>query len=165
MLFKEKLGPKICTIDEAVNIIKDSEKKVVFTNGCFDLIHLGHIEYLLKAKELGDMLIVGVNSDVSVKRLKGPTRPIMDQTQRYHIMAALSFVDIIIPFDEETPYNLIKMIKPDVLVKGSDYKPELIVGYDIVKENGGEIITIPTNLPPEIYSTTKILERVILTKK
>lgn len=165
MLYKEKLGPKICNIDEVVNILKDSKKKVVFTNGCFDLIHLGHIEYLLKAKELGDILIVGVNSDKSVTQLKGPNRPIMDQTHRYHMMAALSFVDIVIPFDDETPYNLIKKLKPDVLVKGSDYKPESVVGYDIVKDNGGETISICAGLPGSIYSTTKIIERILLTEK
>lgn len=165
MLYKEKLGPKICTIDEAVNILKDSKKKVIFTNGCFDIVHLGHIEYLLKAKELGDILIVGVNSDESIRGLKGSKRPIMPEEHRYHNLAAYSFVDIVVPFSEETPLNLIKIILPDVLVKGSDYNPEDIVGYDIVKGYGGEVVTVSTDLSPEIYSTTKIIERVLLTEK
>lgn len=131
--------------------------KIVFTNGCFDILHLGHIEYLAKAKELGHILIVGLNSDKSVRDLKGDSRPINNQSARATILAALSFIDIVIVFDEETPEKLIKMIKPDVLVKGGDYNPENIIGYDIVKEYGGDVITIHMT---DGYSTTNIIKEL-----
>ncbi len=134
------------------------QKKIVFTNGCFDLLHLGHINYLSKAKDLGDVLIVGVNTDRSVKMLdKGENRPVTDENARATIVAALHFVDAVVMFDEETPYELIKTVQPDVLVKGSDYRTEDIVGYDIVKKKGGEVVTI--NFLPG-YSTTSILEKI-----
>ncbi len=134
------------------------QKKIVFTNGCFDLLHLGHINYLSKAKDLGDVLIVGVNTDRSVKMLdKGENRPVTDENARATIVAALHFVDAVVLFDEETPYELIKTVQPDVLVKGSDYRTEDIVGYDIVKKKGGEVVTI--NFLPG-YSTTSILEKI-----
>ncbi len=133
------------------------EKKIVFTNGCFDILHLGHIDYLSKAKDLGNILIVGVNSDDSVRRIKGKNRPITDETSRSTIIASLHFVDAVVLFDEDTPYELIKLVQPDVLVKGSDYKPEEIVGYDIVTAKGGEIITVDF-LPG--YSTTAIEKRI-----
>ncbi len=134
------------------------QKKIVFTNGCFDLLHLGHINYLSRAKDLGDILIVGVNSDRSVKILgKGENRPITDENARATIIAALHFVDAVVLFDEETPYELIKAVQPDVLVKGSDYRPEDIVGYDIVKQKGGDVVTI-SFLPG--YSTTSIVEKI-----
>jgi len=135
-----------------------SGKKVVFTNGVFDLLHLGHVDYLGKAKNYGDILIVGVNSDVSAKRLeKGTNRPITDEKSRSTIIAAMQFVDAVILFDEDTPLQLIKNIQPDVLVKGSDYKPEDIVGYDVVMAKGGSIKTIEF-LPG--YSTTVIEKRI-----
>ncbi len=134
------------------------QKKIVFTNGCFDLLHRGHIDYLSKAKDLGDILIVGVNTDRSVKMLgKGSSRPITDENARAIIVAALHFVDAVVLFDEETPEVLIKTVQPDVLVKGSDYRPEDIVGYDIVKKKGGEIISIDF-LPG--YSTTGIVKKI-----
>jgi len=134
------------------------QKRIVFTNGCFDLLHRGHIDYLSKAKDLGDILIVGVNTDRSVKMLgKGSSRPITDENARAIIVAALHFVDAVVLFDEEIPEVLIKTVQPDVLVKGSDYRPEDIVGYDIVKEKGGEIITIDF-LPG--YSTTGIVKKI-----
>ncbi len=133
------------------------EKKIVFTNGCFDILHLGHIDYLSKAKDLGNILIVGVNSDDSVRRIKGKNRPITDETSRSTIIASLHFVDAVVLFDEDTPCELIKFVQPDVLVKGSDYKPEEIVGYDIVTAKGGEIITVDF-LPG--YSTTAIEKRI-----
>ena len=121
---------------------KSRNQKIVFTNGCFDILHRGHIEYLAKAAELGDVLIIGLNSDSSVKLLKGPGRPIQDEQSRALILASLQFVSKVILFEEETPYNLIKEVQPDVLVKGGDYKPAEIVGYDILQETGGQVITV-----------------------
>jgi rfaE bifunctional protein nucleotidyltransferase chain/domain len=118
------------------------EFKIVFTNGCFDVIHRGHIEYLAKARDLGDILVVGLNTDDSVKKLKGDGRPIQDQESRSLILASLSFVSHVILFEEDTPYELIKKIQPDILIKGGDYKPEEIVGYDIVKKKGGTVKVI-----------------------
>ncbi len=117
-------------------------KKVVFTNGCFDLLHRGHVDYLAKAADCGNKLIIGVNTDASVSTLKGPNRPIQDQQSRLQILASLQCVDAVILFDEQTPCNLIKTIEPDVLVKGSDYEPKNIVGYDVVTAKGGEVKTI-----------------------
>lgn len=131
-------------------------KKIVFTNGCFDILHLGHIDYLSKAADLGDILIVGMNTDASVKRLKGESRPLQDETSRSITLAALGFVNAVVLFDEDTPLELIRLIAPDILVKGADYKPENIVGYDIVKAKGGEIVTIPF---VEGYSTTSVENR------
>jgi len=134
------------------------DKKIVFTNGVFDLLHLGHIDYLSKAKDEGDILIVGVNTDDSTRRLdKGKNRPITDQHSRSIILASLLFVDAVVLFDEDTPYELIKQIQPNVLVKGSDYKAEDIVGYDIVNAKAGKIVTIDFW---EGYSTTAIEERI-----
>jgi len=134
------------------------EKKIVFTNGVFDLLHLGHIDYLSKAKDLGNFLVVGVNSDASAKRLgKGENRPIKDEVSRTTIMAALRFVDMVIIFDEDTPYEIIKLVQPDILVKGADYKPEEIVGYDVVTAKGGSVVTIDF-LPG--YSTTAIEKKI-----
>lgn len=132
-------------------------KKVVFTNGCFDILHLGHIDYLSKARELGDVLIIGLNTDKSVRDIKGSSRPITDEQSRATILASLTFVDAIILFGEETPYDLINSVQPDVLVKGSDYKAENIVGYDIVMAKGGEVKTIDF-LPG--YSTSAIEDRI-----
>jgi rfaE bifunctional protein nucleotidyltransferase chain/domain len=132
-------------------------KTIVFTNGCFDILHRGHIEYLAKAKDLGDFLIVGLNTDTSVRRIKGNGRPIMDEQSRALVMAALHFVDAITFFDEDTPYELIKMVKPDVLVKGGDYTEETIVGADIVKNHGGRIVTI--DIVPG-FSTTAIINKL-----
>jgi len=132
-------------------------KKIVFTNGCFDIMHLGHIDYLSKAADLGDVLIIGMNSDKSVHCIKGHDRPINNEEGRARVLAALGFTSCVVLFDEETPYELIKFIRPDVLVKGSDYKPEDIVGFDIVKENGGEIVTIDF---VEGYSTSSIIEKI-----
>ncbi|MEE4178215.1 MAG: adenylyltransferase/cytidyltransferase family protein, partial [Bacteroides sp.] len=116
-------------------------KKVVFTNGCFDILHLGHIDYLSKAADLGHVLVVGLNTDASVRRLKGPGRPVNDQTARAALIASLFFVSKVVLFDEDTPYELIKSVQPDILVKGSDYKPEDIVGYDVVKARNGQVVT------------------------
>jgi len=132
-------------------------KKIVFTNGCFDIIHRGHIEYLAQAANYGDVLIIGLNTDNSVKRIKGESRPIQDQYARAITLAALHFVSAVIFFDEDTPYELIKKVQPDILIKGSDYKAEDIVGYDIVKAKGGEVITIDF-IPG--YSTSSIIEKL-----
>ena len=141
-----------------LNFWGSSNNTIVFTNGVFDLLHLGHIDYLSKAKDEGDILIVGVNSDSSARNLgKGNSRPITDEKSRTTIIAALQFVDAVILFDEDTPYELIKIVQPDVLVKGADYKPEDIVGYDIVTAKGGSIKTIAF-LPG--YSTTSIEEKI-----
>lgn len=117
-------------------------KKIVFSNGCFDLVHRGHIDYLNRAADLGDILVMGLNTDASVSKLKGPHRPIQDEQSRLTIIAALQCVNAVVLFNEETPYELIELVQPDVLVKGSDYKPENIVGYDIVIAKGGQVKTI-----------------------
>lgn len=151
---------KILTNDELANQLKSwrsSGKKIVFTNGCFDILHRGHIEYLAKTADMGDILIIGLNTDNSVKRLKGESRPVNDQHARALLLAALSFVNTVTLFDEDTPYNLIKTVMPDVLVKGGDYKIEDIVGHDIVEANGGKVTTIPLT---EGYSTTKTIEKL-----
>ena len=131
--------------------------EVVFTNGCFDIIHLGHIDYLEKAREKGSKLIVAVNSDQSVKKLKGDFRPVTDEKSRLRLIAALSFVDLVIPFEEDTPYDLIKALMPDILVKGNDYLAENIVGADIVSKNGGRVETIEL---VSGYSTTSIIDKI-----
>lgn len=133
-------------------------KKIVFTNGCFDIIHLGHIDYLSRAKDLGDLLVIGLNTDLSVSIIKGKNRPIQNEISRAMVLASLSMVDAVVFFGEETPYNLIKITQPDILVKGADYKPEDIVGYDIVKSKGGEIVTIEYL---DGYSTTAIENRIL----
>ena len=165
MLYEKMLGEeKIYTDNDKLVSKLDSlrveGKNIVFTNGCFDILHLGHIEYLLRASTMGDVLVLGINNDDSIRMLKGVNRPIMSEEHRYHLMAALSFIDFVVPFSDSTPYEIIKHIKPDVLVKGSDYNVEDIVGYDVVKSYGGEISTIETNLPPSIYSTTNIINKI-----
>jgi len=130
------------SLSKAVALWRFTDKKIVFTNGCFDLLHLGHIDYLSKAASLGNVLIVGMNTDASVARIKGPHRPINDEISRLHIMASLFFVNAVVLFDEPTPLELIKLVQPDILVKGGDYKVEEIVGYDVVKARGGMVQTI-----------------------
>jgi D-glycero-beta-D-manno-heptose 1-phosphate adenylyltransferase len=134
-----------------------SGKKIVFTNGVFDLLHKGHADYLAKARDLGDVLVIGVNTDASVSKLKGPHRPIQDEQARLFLLASLGCVNAVILFNEQTPYNLIQLVQPDVLVKGSDYKAEAIVGYDIVTAKGGTVQTIDF-IPG--YSTTAIEKRI-----
>ena len=145
------------SLNQQLVIWRFLSKKIVFTNGCFDIIHLGHIDYLSKAKDLGDILLIGLNTDDSVKRLKGNNRPINNQQERAVLLASLQFIDGIILFNEDTPHDLIKKTKPDILVKGSDYKKEEIVGADVIKNTGGEIITIDFL---EGYSTTSILDKI-----
>lgn len=161
MKYFDHIKSKILS-EENLNILinewREKNQKIVFTNGCFDLLHLGHIDYLAKAKDLGDKLIIGVNTDDSVRRLKGVYRPLQDENSRLHILAALEFVDAVILFNEDTPYELIKKIQPDVLVKGADYKIEDIVGYDIVTSRGGSVKTIEYL---EGYSTTSIEQKIL----
>jgi D-glycero-beta-D-manno-heptose 1-phosphate adenylyltransferase len=118
-------------------------KRIVFTNGCFDIIHVGHVKYLASAKKLGDILVIGLNSDKSVRKIKGPSRPVNTEKDRAIVMAALGSVDFITTFGEDTPEKLIKILKPDVLVKGGDWKIKDIVGGDFVKANGGKVVSIP----------------------
>lgn len=134
------------------------QPKVVFTNGCFDLVHRGHVDYLSKARDLGDLLIVGLNSDDSVRRLKGEKRPISNQQSRAIVLAAFAFVDYVVIFDEDTPLNLIKSIKPDILVKGGDYNHDNVVGADFVESYGGRLELIPL-VPGE--STTNLVNKMM----
>ena len=135
----------------------NADKKIVFTNGCFDILHVGHIRYMQEATKLGDILIVGLNSDASVKRLKGPERPVNNQDDRAEMLSSLEFVDYVVVFDEDTPYELIKKIQPDVLVKGGDYNPDNVVGKDIVEARGGELRLIQF---VEGKSTTNIINKM-----
>ena len=134
----------LTAIDNLLQLISQKKaegKKIVFTNGCFDILHSGHVRYLNEAKSLGDILIIGLNSDSSVKRLKGEDRPINNEEDRAIVLSGLRAVDYVVLFNENTPYKLISLILPDVLVKGGDWKQEEIVGYDIVKKNGGEVVS------------------------
>ena len=137
--------------------LKSRGKKIVFTNGCFDILHPGHTRYLFSAKELGDYLIVAINSDRSVRAIKGAGKPIVPQDERAELLAALSCVDGVIVFDEETPLKVIKYLMPDILVKGGDWPEEEIVGADVVKKRGGEVRRIPF---VSGYSTTRIIDRI-----
>ncbi|MCX7862174.1 MAG: D-glycero-beta-D-manno-heptose 1-phosphate adenylyltransferase [Bacteroidales bacterium] len=133
------------------------DKKIVFTNGCFDILHRGHFEYLMQAASLGDVLIIGLNTDDSVKRLKGIHRPINNEESRAIALASLFFVHAVVLFSEDTPTELIKIVKPHILVKGGDYKANEIAGYDIVTQNGGKVEIIPFI---DGYSSTKIIEQI-----
>jgi rfaE bifunctional protein nucleotidyltransferase chain/domain len=143
-------------VEKQCHIWRFKDKKIVFTNGCFDLLHLGHIEYLVKASVFGDALIVGLNSDASTRMIKGDHRPIMDENSRAMVLASLRFVDAVVLFDQQTPYELIRLIQPDILIKGEDYKVEEIVGHDIVQAHGGKVITIELS---EGYSTSSIVKK------
>jgi rfaE bifunctional protein nucleotidyltransferase chain/domain len=133
-------------------------QRIVFTNGCFDLLHYGHLHYLAQARDLADRLVVGLNSAASVRRLKGPHRPINDELTRTHLLAALQMVDAIIVFEEDTPLELIRIVQPDILVKGGDWKPEQIVGSDLVLARGGQVLSLPF---VEGYSTTNIEQKIL----
>ena len=163
--FKLKRNP-MGKLDQIKSKIVDTEsfsgkrrnsEKVVFTNGCFDILHRGHIEYLAKASEYGDIFVIGLNSDASTKRLKGENRPVQDELSRALVLAALEFVDYVIIFPEDTPDKLIKEIIPDVLIKGGDYKAEEIVGYDTVSSNGGQVLCLNF---VDGYSTTSIISKL-----
>jgi D-beta-D-heptose 7-phosphate kinase/D-beta-D-heptose 1-phosphate adenosyltransferase len=156
---------KIKTLEELVEIIKGLKvggKKVVFTNGCFDLIHIGHIKFLQEARSLGDCLIVGINTDASVRKVKGPGRPLIGENERADLLAALHWVDYVVLFDETTPEPMLRALKPDILVKGKNLRPEEIVGYKIVKGYGGEVRRLPffSNI-----STSERLKDILKTLK
>ncbi|KAF5057697.1 Bifunctional protein HldE [anaerobic digester metagenome] len=131
---------------------------LVFTNGCFDILHPGHVDYLQRARDLGERLVVGLNSDASVRRLKGPTRPVNDEASRALVLAALACVDHVVVFEEDTPYELIRAVAPDVLVKGGDWSVDRIVGRDLVEARGGRVLSIPLLAG---HSTTSIIERIL----
>ncbi|HIA11827.1 MAG TPA: D-glycero-beta-D-manno-heptose 1-phosphate adenylyltransferase [Flavobacteriales bacterium] len=155
------MNKKIIEIDKLESSIADLKRdglKIVFTNGCFDILHLGHIDYLSRAASFGDILIIGVNTDESVKRLKGSGRPINDESSRAQLLAALEFVDAVVLFNDKTPIELIKTITPDILAKGGDYKAEDVVGYEHVITSGGEMRIIDF-LPG--YSTSSIIQKIL----
>lgn len=151
---------KIFTLDSFLSKrqkLRDEGKKLVFSNGCFDIVHLGHIDYLEKARNLGDFLVLGLNTDKSVRQLKGENRPVIDEQSRARLMAGLEFIDAVILFDDDTPEKLINAILPDILVKGDDYSIKNIVGADVVMQHGGEVKTISL---VEGYSTSSIIEKI-----
>jgi len=155
-----KINSKIFSLDDLknqVNAWKQAGEEVVFTNGCFDIIHRGHIEVLAQTADLGDRLIIGLNSDSSIQKLKGEDRPIIDEQARAILLSALSFVDAVILFPEETPINLISTLLPDVLAKGGDYEIETIVGHEIIQNNGGKVILVPF---VDGFSSTTIIDKI-----
>jgi rfaE bifunctional protein nucleotidyltransferase chain/domain len=159
MLTYEQITAKTITLERAMEIFDPAFRKkhtIVFTNGCFDLLHRGHIYYLSRAREMGNLLVVGLNTDGSVSKLKGPGRPVNDQQARAEVLGGLAFVDYIILFSEETPLKLITTLKPDILIKGGDYLKEEIVGYREVRSQGGRVEIIPLL---EGYSTSSILDK------
>ncbi len=161
----ERIKTKIMSIDEVKKCVsswKTRHNKIVFSNGCFDILHLGHIDYLSKASSLGDFLVIGLNSDKSVNKIKGTNRPINDEVSRAHVLASLFFVDAVVLFDEDTPQELIDIVKPNVLIKGSDYKPQEVVGYTTVTQNGGQVITLDFI---EGYSTSLIEKKILNVNK
>lgn len=161
MTFHESIDAKILTLKQLtdrIDKLRQSKSKpiVVFTNGCFDLVHQGHVDYLSRARDLGDVLIVGLNSDESVRRLKGNDRPISNEKSRARVLAAFGFVDYVVVFDDDTPIKLIESIVPDILVKGGDYNRNNVVGADFVESHGGRLELLSL-VPGE--STTKLVER------
>jgi D-beta-D-heptose 7-phosphate kinase/D-beta-D-heptose 1-phosphate adenosyltransferase len=161
MNFFQHIQSKIVTLPELLDRLQQlrsqSAPVVVFTNGCFDLVHQGHVDYLSRARDLGDLLVVGLNSDASVRRLKGEERPISHQSSRAHVLAAFECVDFVVLFDDDTPLRLIESVVPDVLVKGGDYDRATVVGADFVEQHGGRLELIPL-VPGE--STTRMVERM-----
>lgn len=151
---------KILSIEQAVEKVKkwkEEGKSIVFTNGCFDIIHPGHIDYLLEASDLGDKLVLGLNTDASVRRIKGNSRPIIGENDRARLLASFDFIDIIVLFDEDTPAELINALVPDVLVKGKDYEIKDIIGADTVLKNGGRVETIELT---EGFSTSELIRKI-----
>ncbi|MBP7194461.1 MAG: D-glycero-beta-D-manno-heptose 1-phosphate adenylyltransferase [Candidatus Cloacimonetes bacterium] len=151
---------KIFSLNELKDVLglyRNTGGRIVFTNGCFDIMHAGHAQYLEEARAMGDVLIVAMNSDASVRRLKGPKRPVIGQQDRALMLAALESVDYVVIFEEDTPYEVIKILEPDLLVKGGDWTPDQIVGADIVLARGGEVKSLPFR--PGL-STSSIIERI-----
>ncbi|MEJ8802519.1 D-glycero-beta-D-manno-heptose 1-phosphate adenylyltransferase [Pontibacter sp. H249] len=144
-------------LQEQLKVWREQGQKVVFTNGCFDLLHLGHVDYLEKARQLGDKLVLGLNTDASISRIKGPSRPLQDEMSRARVMASLLFIDAVVLFNDDTPLELIKLVQPDILVKGDDYAVEQIVGHEVVMAKGGEVKTVPL---VKGYSTTNIVNKI-----
>ena len=155
--FFDKDSGHLEDIQKLLSGLRSENKKIVFTNGVFDIIHRGHVEYLSEAKSLGDILIVGLNSDSSVKIIKGENRPVNKEKDRAFVLANLKPVDYVMVFSEDNPHNLINMVIPDVLVKGGDWKPENIIGSDIVYKNGGKVISLKY---VDNYSTTNIIKKI-----
>ena len=156
-LIEKKIAYTTKEAENTLSMWRFKNDKIVFTNGCFDILHKGHIEYLAKAASLGTKLVIGLNTDASVKRLKGDSRPVNDENARALLLASHVIVEEVIFFDTDTPRDLIKFVQPDVMLKGGEYKSEDIVGYDIVKAKGGEVITINFI---EGYSTTSMIEKM-----
>lgn len=160
MMHTSRIAEKIFTRDELVRQVMRWRllgKRIVFTNGCFDILHAGHLEVLSKAAEAGNILVVGLNANASVSRLKGPQRPVNSESFRTMMMASLQIVDAVCVFEEDTPLELITAIQPDVLVKGGDYTPDTIVGADVVTKRGGQVLVVPI---VQGYSTTGIIEKI-----
>jgi rfaE bifunctional protein nucleotidyltransferase chain/domain len=156
-----KARDKIKSVREAQTLCQAARqegRRVVFTNGCFDLIHRGHVRYLEQARDLGEMLVVGINSDLSVRRIKGPSRPVVSQEERSEILAALHCVDIVVIFAEPDPLAIIEQLRPDVLAKGADWPRERIIGADFVESLGGRVVQVPL---VEGVSSTDIINRVL----
>jgi D-beta-D-heptose 7-phosphate kinase/D-beta-D-heptose 1-phosphate adenosyltransferase len=149
--------PRLYTLHDIAPVAEAQRKRIVFTNGCFDLLHAGHIQYLRQSRALGDVLIVGINSDESVRRLKGPSRPLIGEEDRAHVLSALSFVDYVVVFEEDTPMELIRAIRPGVLSKGADYTVDTVVGHELVQSWGGQVKLIPL---VENRSTTGIIDKI-----
>ncbi|MGA8178710.1 MAG: D-glycero-beta-D-manno-heptose 1-phosphate adenylyltransferase [Desulfobacterales bacterium] len=155
------MGSKILELKDLIVVLKSlrkSGKRIVFTNGCFDILHVGHVRYLTEARAKGDVLVLGLNSDASVKSIKSDSRPVVNQNQRAEVLAGLACVDFITIFDESDPLTLIQAIKPDILVKGADWEETKIIGTDVVKAYGGEVVRI--KLVPDI-STSSIIRKII----
>ena len=160
MLTYENIISKLITPEKASVLFSPEfreDNRIVFTNGCFDVLHRGHVYYLSKAREMGDLLVVGLNSDASVSRLKGEGRPVNNQNARAEVLGALGMVDYIVIFEEDTPLELIKRVEPSLLVKGGDYRVEEIIGYNEVISSGGQVLTIPIM---EGYSSSSIIDRL-----
>jgi D-beta-D-heptose 7-phosphate kinase/D-beta-D-heptose 1-phosphate adenosyltransferase len=155
---------KICVLDDSDSFVlgliehwRSENKTIVFTNGCFDILHFGHVSYLSDAKDMGDKLIIAINTDDSIRRLKGEGRPINELDSRMVVLASMECVDMVIPFKEDTPLKLIEQIIPDILVKGADYKKEDIVGYDVVTKSGGKVETVDYL---KGYSVTEMVKKI-----
>tara|TARA_R110000868_G_scaffold10867_4_gene52472 strand:+ start:375 stop:863 length:489 start_codon:yes stop_codon:yes gene_type:complete len=161
MQTENKISPPLEAL-EKINAWKNEGVPIIFTNGCFDILHVGHVDYLQKAKNIGGKLVIAVNTDKSVRRIKGENRPIVDENARMRVLASLEFVDCVTWFEEDTPLELISHLLPDILIKGNDYTIDNIVGADIVLENGGRVDTISL---VEGYSTSNIVDKIIKLKQ